>query len=97
LSRPLGWQLALVLAQPPLSVLYLWLVRRETIRPSFVPLAVLALVPLASAAIGLGAWRTARPPTRSRHAWLIAVAVLELAWTALAEAMVGFAIAWRSG
>jgi hypothetical protein len=96
-SRPLAWQLALALAQPPLSVLYLALVRGEHLRPSFVPLGVLALLPLASAAVGLVAWRTARPAARRWHGGLVALAVVELAWTGLAEAMIGFAIAWRSG
>jgi hypothetical protein len=97
LSRPLRWQLALALAQPPLSVLYLLLVHRGRLAPSFAPLGLLALLPLASAAVGLTAWRSAPPATRSRHGWLVALAVLELAWTGLAQSMIGFAIAWRSG
>ena len=59
------------------------------VTPSFVPLLVLAAFPVASLLL------SARDPTRRRA--LAAVALLELLWTALGEAIVGFAIAVQSG
>ena len=82
----------LLAPQPPLSLLYLVALRAERIAPSFGPLLALAVFPLASLLIGV---RAGGP--RARRFLLGALAVAELAWTALAEAMVGFAIAWQSG
>ena len=87
----------LLVPQPPLSLLYLFAVRDQRIVPRFAPLLVLALFPVASVVIGVLARGLSRPDDRRRRAALIAVAVLQLAWTVAAQAMVGFAIAWRSG
>jgi hypothetical protein len=87
----------LLVPQPPLSLLYLLAVRDGRVAPSFVPLLLLALLPVASAMVGVLTRGPSRPGDRRWRAALIAVAVLELAWTAVSEAMVGFAIAWRSG
>jgi hypothetical protein len=96
-SRPLAWQLGLALPLPPLSVGYLLLIRGGSLAPSFAPLLLFAILPLASAAVGVTAWRHARGTDRRRHGWLLGAAVLELLWVGVADAMVGFAIAWRSG
>ena len=97
MTTPLAWQAALLLPQPPLSLLYLLALRTERLRPSFVPLALLAAAPLASAVVGAAALRSPAAGSRGWHAALLVGAGVELAWTLLAEAMVGFAIAWRSG
>ena len=59
--------------------------------------AVLAVLPVASAALGIRGRRAGDGSGRGWRAALVGVAVLELAWTVVAAAMVGFAIAWRSG
>jgi hypothetical protein len=83
--------------QPALSLLYLLAIRERRLAPSFVPLLVLALLPVASVAVGLLARGPSRPAERRWRIALLTVAVLEVVWTVLAQAMVGFAIAWRSG
>jgi hypothetical protein len=70
-------------------------VRAEWVVPRFAPLVVLAVLPVASAALGIHGLRTGGP--RGRHALLLGIAALELVWAVLASAMIGFAIAGRSG
>jgi len=67
---------------------YLIALRGRLVAPSFVPIIVLSVFPLAALVLGASrGWR-----------WgVAALALLELGWAALAEAMVGFAIAWQSG
>jgi hypothetical protein len=81
---------------PPLSLLYLLAIRTGRLEPAIAPVIALALLPLASAVIGALALR-APSRARGRHVGVLLLAVVELAWAALAAAMVGFAIAWRSG
>jgi len=78
------WPAALLAAFPPLAVLYLLAVRARLLPARVVPLVVLAALPLAAV--------VARP-----RAALLAVAVLELVGAAVALAVVGLAVAWRSG
>jgi hypothetical protein len=94
MTGPLVWQAVLLVPQPLLSLAYLAAIRAERLRPSLAPLLALAVLPIASAAIGL--WGRGAAGRGWRAAFLGA-AVLELAWTVVAAAMVGFAIAWRSG
>ena len=84
-SRP-SWQTVLLLLQPPLTLLYLLAVRGGWLVPSYIPVAVLAVFPLAVLLLG----RTAEG---SR--WLVAAAALEIGWALLAAMSVGFAIAWQ--
>jgi hypothetical protein len=81
-------RLALLAPQPLLSLAYLVALRAERLPPSFAPILVLSALPLAAVVLGVA---------RRWPAALIVVAVVELAWAVLAEAMVGFAIAWQSG
>jgi hypothetical protein len=76
------WQTVLLLLQPPLTLAYLLAVRRGWVEPSYAPIAVLALCPLAVLLLG-----------RSR--WAVMAAVLELGWAMLAAMSIGFAIAWQ--
>jgi hypothetical protein len=93
----LGWQALLLIPQPPLSLLYLLAVRGELARPSFVPLAVLAALPAAVlVASGRAVCRAAQGARRG-HAITLGIAAAELVWSVLAQALMGFAIAWRSG
>jgi hypothetical protein len=65
---------------------YLLAIRAGVLRPTFVPVAVLALFPIAALLV-----------PRGRRSGTAIIAVLELLATALVAAMVGVAIAWRSG
>jgi hypothetical protein len=75
-----------------LSFAYLVALRGGYFTPSFLPLMGLAVFPIASALVGSGGGEV-----RGRRRALLGIALLELLWTVLAEALVGFAIAWRSG
>jgi hypothetical protein len=81
-SRP-AWQTVLLLLHPPLTLLYLVAVRGGWVAPSYVPVAILALAPLAVLLRG------------GRTRWRVMAAALELAWAILAAMSVGFAIAWQ--
>lgn len=87
------WQILLLLPQPPLSLLYLALVRAEHVRPSFLPVVALTLLPLAALLLA----PRARRGTWAALAATAAIAVLELAWGLASAALVGFAIAAQSG
>lgn len=78
------WPAALLAAFPPLALLYVLAVRARVLPARVAPLVVLAALPLAAAA--------ARP-----RGTLLVLAVLELVGAAVALAVVGFALAWRSG
>ena len=84
-----AWQVALLLPGPPLTLLYLLLIRAEHLRPSFGPVVVLGLAPLASIAVGV----SVRPLRTS----LLVLAFVEILGAILAAALVGFAVAAQSG
>ena len=86
MSRP-AWQTVLLLLQPPLTLAYLLAVRGGWVAPSYTPVVILALLPLAVLMLARGAGRR----------WLVVAAVLELGWALLAAMSIGFAIAWRLG
>jgi hypothetical protein len=75
-----------------LSLGYLLALRAGAVAPSFVPLLVLAAFPVAAALVSA----RDRAVSGSRRT-VLAVAVVELLWTVLGQAIVGFAIASRSG
>lgn len=91
------WQIILLLPQPILTVLYLLAVRTERVQPSFTPVVALAILPLLAALIGVSKLRQSESGgARSGQVMLLAVAVLEVSFTVLAAAVVGFAIGLRS-
>jgi hypothetical protein len=96
-SPTLRWQAWLLVPQPPLSLLYLVAIRAERVSPSFTPVVALGTLPVVSALLGGLALRGAPYGRRRWHLAWVGVAVLEIAWTVLAAAMVGVAVAWRSG
>lgn len=83
--------------QPPLSLAYLWTVRAHWLPPSFLAPVALAVPPLGVLGVAVAGLRSAA--SRARVPWMVAfaVALLELAWCVLVAAMVGFALALRSG
>jgi hypothetical protein len=73
-------------------------VRGKALPASFAPLALLALLPIASIVIGLmTVWRGVEPDRRRLHMILVIIGALELVWTIFGQAVIGFAIALRSG
>jgi len=95
--RAIVWQLTLLLPHPILNVLYLVAVRSGSARPSFVPVVAFVLLPVLSAVFGI-AWlrRPEAAASRGGQIVLLAFAVLEVSFTVLAMAVVGFAIGFRS-
>ena len=95
--RAIVWQLVLLLTHPILTVLYLVLLRSGAVRPSFVPVVAFALLPVLAAAVGI-AWlrRPDAAASRGGQIVLLAFAVLEVSFTVLAMAVVGFAIGFGS-
>jgi len=87
----------LLLPFPVLSVGYLFAIRTGTLEPRCAPLIVLAALPAAALVGGVLGLRAAPAGAGGWQVGVIAVAALELLWAVLALAMVGFAIAWRSG
>jgi hypothetical protein len=85
-----AWQLLLLLPGPPLTLLYLQLVRAEQVQPRFTPVIMLGLLPVASIAV-------AGIAVRPQRAWLLLLALAEILAAVLAAALVGFAIAAQSG
>lgn len=97
LPRYLLWQIALLVPHPVLTVLYLFAVRADRVAPSFVPVVSLAVLPLSAAVLGVRRLFPARPTgARGAQMVLLAVALLEISFTVLAAAVVGFAIGLRS-
>lgn len=98
-TRPSGFALVWVLLvlQPALSLAYLWFVRQHWLPPTFLASILLAVLPVAAASGSAWLWRPAPPGKRWRLALALLVAVVELGWCVLVAAMVGFAIALRSG
>lgn len=76
-------------------MLYLLAVRFAWTEPRFVPLVALGALPVASAGLGVRGLLAGGP--RGGHGALLGIALLELFWATVASAMIGFAIAARSG
>lgn len=98
MSTPHRFSLAsvpLLLAYPPLTAAYLAALRADWVNPSFLPPLIAAMLPFASGAIS--ALHLARGIEKRRNALLLFVAVLETLWAVAVLAIVGFAIAARSG
>jgi hypothetical protein len=88
------WQILLLLPLPPLSFFYLHLVRAGRVSPSFLPVLVLASLPVLSiflASRRLGASPVAERPGSGEIA-LIAIAITELAWALVSGVAVGMAM-----
>ena len=88
--------MGLLLPFPPLSVAYLLAVRAERVTPGFGPMAVLAVLPLAAAVLGLVALRRTTRGVQ-RQILLLAAALAEILWALCTLAMVGFSVARHSG
>ncbi len=95
-GRLLRWQVRLLLPFPPLSLLYLLAVRAERVAPRFEPMVVVAVLPLAAAVLGVVALRR-RTRGMQRQVIMLAAALAEILWALCTLAMVGFAVARRSG
>jgi hypothetical protein len=78
-----------------LSAAYLAALRAGWLNASFLPPLIGAALPLASGV--LCAAGLARRVEKRRNALLLLVALLELLWAVIVLAIVGFAIAGRSG
>ena len=91
------WQVLLLLPHPILTVLYLVAVRSGSLLPRFVPVMALVVLPLVSAGVGV-AWlrRPESAASRGGQVALLALAALEVSFTVLAMAVIGFAIGFRS-
>lgn len=95
--RPSAWQVALLVPAPVLSLLYLFGIRTGRLTPSFLPVWLLGVPPVVAgggAALDLLRRTTA---TRGGSVAVLAAAGIEVGWLVLCGAIVGFAIAWRSG
>jgi hypothetical protein len=96
-SRAFFWQTILLLPHPVLTILYLLAVRAGRVEPSFAAVVVLVVLPVLSTLVGVTQLRrTESPGSRRGHIVLLAIAVLEVSFTVLAAAVVGFAIGLRS-
>jgi hypothetical protein len=91
------WQLGLLLPHPILTLFYLLAVRAGRVDPSFTPVVALALLPVVSTLVGAAQLRRldAASP-RGGQIVLLALAALEVSFTVLASAVVGFAIGLRT-
>jgi hypothetical protein len=85
---------ALLVPFPPLSLLYLLAIRAERVTPKFAPIVVFAVLPLAAAVVGVVA---VRRRSGALEVALLAAALAEMLWALCVLAMVGFAVAGRSG
>ncbi len=91
------WQLGLLLPHPILTLLYLVAVRAGHVHPSFVPVVALVLLPLLATFVGAAQLRRLEEASpRGGQIVLLALAALEVSFTVLATAVVGFAIGLRS-
>jgi len=87
----------LLVAQPLLSLLYLLSVRRFWLPPTFVVPILLGAFPILAAAMAAPYVRRGTRRTRMMGAIALVLCAVELGWSVLVAAMVGFAIALRSG
>ena len=97
MQRASLWQALLLLPHPILTLLYLLALRAGRVQPSYVPVVTLLVLPLLSMLVGVTQLR--RPEasgSRSGRIVLLALGVLEVSFTVLAAAVVGFAIGLRS-
>ncbi len=93
MPRPILWQAVLLLPQPILTLLYLLAVRTGRAEPSFTPVVAAAILPLLSALVGAAKLRHPEPAaSRGAQIALLAAAALEVSFTVLAAAVIGFAI-----
>ncbi len=84
-------------AQPVLSLAYLLSMRRYWLPPSFVVPVLLGVLPLVAGAVAVRLLRHGGQRMRVMATAMFLVCVAELGWSVLVAAMVGFAIALRSG
>jgi len=95
--RAVLWQAFLLLPHPILTLLYLLAVRAGRAQPDFAPVVALVVLPLASTLVGVAQIRRLESPgSRSAQMVLLAIAALEVSFTVLAAALVGFAIGLES-
>ena len=85
-------QIALLLPEPPLVLLYLVRLRFGRVAPSFFPPLVLAVFPVV--ALSLSAFRLRGGAVRAAgfEAALVGVAIVELLWAAAGLGIVAFAL-----
>ena len=85
-------QIALLVPQPPLALLYLTRLRFGRVAPTFFPLLLLALFPLA--ALLLAAWRLRRSEARAPglEAALVGLSIAELVWAMAGLMLVAVAL-----
>ena len=97
MRRAFLFQLVLLVLHPILTILYLLVIRSGSVTPSFVPVMACALLPIIAAVVGIGALRRPEAATsRGGQVVLLALAALEVSFTVLAMAVVGFAIGFQS-
>ncbi|GIW45412.1 MAG: hypothetical protein KatS3mg077_2694 [Candidatus Binatia bacterium] len=87
----------LLVFQPGISLAYLWSVRQHWLPPTFFAPMALAVLPLVAASLTLLLLRSAPAGKRGHFVVALLLAAVELGWCVLVAAMVGFAIALRSG
>lgn len=86
----------LLALQPLLSLAYLLSVRWHWLPPTFAAPVALGMLPVAAAASILHRWGKSEASNRVAMV-VVLVAAAEVGWSVLVAAMVGFAIALRSG
>ncbi len=84
-------------AQPVLSLAYLLGMRWYWLPPSFVAPVLLGVLPLVAGAVAVGLLRHGGHGMRIAATAVFLVCAAELGWSVLVAAMVGFAMALRSG
>jgi len=95
--RAFLWQTILLLPHPILTLLYLLAVRAERVQPGFAPVVVLVVLPFISTLVGVTQLRRIESSgSRGGQIVLLAIAALEVSFTVLAAAVVGFAIGLQS-
>ena len=97
MSRAVLWQVVLLLPHPMLTLLYLLAVRAESVRPDYAPVIALVVLPIVSTVVGIAQLRQPESArSRGGQIVLLAIAALEVSFTVLAAAVIGFAIGLRS-
>lgn len=86
----------LLVPQPVLSLAFIAAMRAELVAPSYIPMMLLALFPFAVTIGAAAALRRSRAAT-GRPWILLGLGIIELGWAVATLAIVGFAIALRSG